>query len=232
MMETGNVSFYDELLDAAAVERDGFMAIPVIARACAQGVSRAAYVDYLSQAYHHVRQTCPLLALAASRCGARDAAYREALFDYIAEERGHEAWILEDIAALGGDARGVRDGAPRLPCHLMVAYAHYAVAFVSPYAMLGMVHVLEGMSVAMAQRAASSIAARVGVGADGGGFRYLSSHGGLDVEHVAFFQRLVDQIDGIEEREAIVATARVIYRLYGDVFREVAGRHEELSDAA
>lgn len=224
--------FYRELIDATAGEREGFMAIPVIAHACAHGVSRAAYVDYLSQAYHHVRHTCPLLALAASRCGPEDARYREALFDYIAEERGHEAWILEDIAALGGDAEAVRVGVPRLPCELMVAYAHYAIAFVSPYAMLGMVHVLEGMSVALAQRAATSIAARVGLGAGGGGFRYLSSHGGLDVQHVAFFQELVDGIERPEARQAILATARVIYRLYGDIFREVAECHEELSHAA
>ncbi len=226
------MSFYRDLLDATAAERAEFMTIPVIARACSEGVGRAAYVDFLSQAYHHVRQTCPLLALAASHCGPGDAVYREALFDYIAEERGHEAWILEDIAALGGDADAVRQGAPRLPCHLMVAYAHYAIAFVSPYAMLGMVHVLEGMSVALAQRAAMSIATRVGMGEGGGGFRYLSSHGGLDVEHVAFFRELVDGIDRPGAHEAVLETARVIYRLYGDLFRDIASRHEELSHAA
>lgn len=219
-------SFYEELLVATAAERAAFQAIPVIAQACTQGVSRAAYVDYLGQAYHHVRHTCPLLALAASRCGEHDGTYRDALFDYIAEERGHEAWILEDIAALGGDAGAVAASGPRLPCRLMVAYAHYAIAFVSPYAMLGMVHVLEGMSVALAQRAASAIATRVGLGSHGGGFRYLSSHGGLDVEHVAFFRSLVDGIADPEARAAIVDTARVIYRLYGDLFSEVAARHE------
>ena len=218
-------SFYEQLFEATAAERAGFQAIPVIARACTEGVSRAAYVDYLGQAYHHVRHTCPLLALAASRCGGHDGAYREALFDYIAEERGHEAWILEDIAALGGDAVGVAASEPRLPCRLMVAYAHYAVAFVSPYALLGMVHVLEGMSVALAQRAASAIASRVGTGSGGGGFRYLSSHGGLDIGHVAFFRDLVDGIADPVARAAIVDTARVIYRLYGDLFSEVAERH-------
>ena len=80
----------------------------MIAQACDRGVTRAAYVDYLSQAYHHVRHTCPLLALAASRCDDGQAGYREALFDYIAEERGHEAWILQDIADLGGDAAAVK----------------------------------------------------------------------------------------------------------------------------
>ncbi|MDA0217966.1 MAG: iron-containing redox enzyme family protein [Proteobacteria bacterium] len=226
------MSFYRHLLDATAAERADFLAIPVIAQACDRGVSRAAYVDYLSQAYHHVRHTCPLLALAASRCDDGQAGYREALFDYIAEERGHEAWILQDIADLGGDAAAVRDGQARLPCRLMVAYAYYAIEHVDPHAMLGMVHVLEGMSVALAGQAARAIAARVGTGEGGGGFRYLASHGGLDVEHVAFFETLVDGIDDAAARRAIVDTAGVVYRLYGDLFREVAARHRDEPDAA
>lgn len=226
------MSFHRQLLDATAEARASFLQIPVLAHACDHGVSRAAYLDYLSQAYHHVRHTCPLLALAAARCGRDDAVYREALFDYIAEERGHEVWILDDIAALGGDAEAVRAAAPRLPCRLMVAYAYYAIEHVSPYALLGMVHVLEGMSVALANQAAHAIAARVGMGSDGGGFRYLASHGGLDVEHVAFFENLVNGIADPAAQGAIVDTAGVIYRLFGDLFREVAARHEEFLDAA
>jgi len=95
-----------------------------------------------------------------------------------------------------------------------------------------MVHVLEGMSVALAQRAAGAIAVRVGAGEGGGGFSYLSSHGGLDVGHVTFFQTLVDGIESDLARAAVIDTARVEYRLFGDLFRDVAVRREETRRAA
>src|SRR5690606_16337397 len=117
--------FHQRLLDATAAERAAFLAIPILGEACETGVDRAVYLDYLGQAYHHVRHTCPLLALAAARCGETDRRYRDALFAYIDEERGHELWILDDIAALGGDPALAAATPPRLPCRLMVAWATY-----------------------------------------------------------------------------------------------------------
>lgn len=214
------MSFYDDLQRRTAAEREAFLAIPLIGHAVKAGVTRPLYVDFLGQAYHHVKHTCPLLALAAVRCGPEDGAYRNALFDYIDEEKGHDEWILEDIAAMGGDALAVRHAAPRLPCKAMVAYAYYAIDHVSPYALLGMVHVLEGMSVALATQAAGAIAASLG-GDGKTGFSYLSSHGELDKSHVSFFQRLVDGIHAPKAREAVVEAAQDIYVLYGDIFRDI-----------
>ncbi len=226
------MTFYQTLLDQTAGEREAFVRIPVIVDACNHGVSRAMYLDYLGEAYHHVRQTCPLLGLAASLCGPSDAVYRRALADYIDEEQGHELWILQDIEALGGAPEKARDGSPAFPCRVMVAFVRDAIRETSPYAMLGMVHVLEGMSTLLAQQAAVAIARSVGAAPEGGGFRYLISHGALDVDHVAFFRELADGIDETAHRSAIIDTARVVYRLYGDIFREVATRHTGRQDAA
>jgi hypothetical protein len=33
--------------------------------------------------------------------------------EYIEDEYGHEQWVLNDIAACGGDRDAVRDGRPR-----------------------------------------------------------------------------------------------------------------------
>lgn len=219
------MTFFQTLMDETAVERASFTRIPVIVEACNHGVSRAMYLDYLAEAYYHVRQTCPLLALAASCCGPFDSVLRQALAEYIEEEQGHEQWILEDISALGGNAATVRNGAPGLPCRLMVAFVRDAIRESSPYAMLGMVHVLEGMSALLARNAATAIAQSVGVGPGGGGFSYLISHGELDLDHVAFFQRLADGIDDEGHQTVIIDTAKVVYRLYGDIFRDVAAHH-------
>ena len=95
---------------------------------------------------------------------------------------------------MGGDADAVRDGNPGIACQVMVGYTYYAIEWVSPYAMLGSVHVLEGMSTLLADKAADAIQRSLGHrGKDG--FSYLRSHGALDIEHVAFFKKLVNSID-------------------------------------
>jgi pyrroloquinoline quinone (PQQ) biosynthesis protein C len=224
-------SFYARLLAETTPAREAFLNIPIIVTALNSGVPRAQYLDYLAQAYHHVRHTCPLLAAALARCTKQDAVYREALLEYIEEERGHEQWILNDIAALGGDAESVRAGEGNDAVRVMVAYAYHVIERVSPYALLGMVHVLEGMSVALAQQAAASIGQSFA--ADGGkGFSYLTSHGCLDQEHVAFFEQLVNAIDDPVHERAIIDTARIMYRLFSEIFNTLDAPGEESRNAA
>ncbi len=221
-----SLRFYDLLLTETATEQARFMSVPVIRHAVENGVDRDLYLDYLACAYHHVKHTCPLLGLALSRCDEQDQSYRAGLLDYLDEEKGHEAWILDDIRALGGDADAVRQALPPFPVRMMVAYANYAIERISPYALLGMVHVLEGMSVALARAAASSITTKLKVDPSQGGFSYLTSHGHLDEDHVAAFAVLLDQIDTPERREIIIQSAKDFYQLFGDVFRFLADKVE------
>lgn len=97
--------------------------------------------------------------------------------------------------------------------------------------MLGSVFVLEGMSTAFADAAAATIQQSIGH-AGPGGFSYLRSHGSLDVEHVAFFERLVNNIEGASARAIIVDHSRIFYRLYGDIFRELEARDGGLARVA
>lgn len=222
------MSFYDELQATTAAERAAFLSIPLITETVRSGASRALYIDFLTQAYHHVKHTYPLLALASVH--TTDEAYQDALVEYMKEERGHEKWILDDIRALGGNADAVRDGKPGDACAIMVGYTYYAVEWISPYAMLGSVHVLEGMSTALADRAAESIHRSLGVNGDKG-FSYLRSHGALDIEHVAFFKGLANALPS-SAHEVVVETSKRIYRLYGNIFRELEQRHPGWSNAA
>lgn len=222
------MSFYERLQSETAPERNAFLAVPLIQSAVKKGASRELYIDFLRQAYHHVKHTFPLLALAAVH--TRDEAYQDALVEYMEEERGHEKWILDDIRAMGGDAEAVRSGQPGQACKIMVGYTYYAIEWVSPYAMLGSVHVLEGISTMLADMAADAIQSAL-ASPGNAGFSYLRSHGALDIEHVAFFKKLVDQIPD-EAHGVIIATSKIIYRLYADIFRELDVRHPEYRDAA
>jgi pyrroloquinoline quinone (PQQ) biosynthesis protein C len=217
------MSFYDRLVAETIGERNAFLAIPLVKHAITFGAPRTVYLAFLSEAYHHVKHTFAQLALAASK--TTDERFQDALVEYMEEERGHEKWILEDIRALGGNADAVRDSTPALPCRVMVAYAYYAIEHVSPYALLGSVNVLEGMSVLLADQLANAMKTSLGLQGDEG-FSYLRSHGSLDTEHVTFFRSLVDDFDDPLTQRIIVDSAKTFYQLYGDIFRELGLRVE------
>jgi pyrroloquinoline quinone (PQQ) biosynthesis protein C len=215
-MESVSMPFYEELQRRTAAERDELLAIPAIVDCLAGRVTRSRYVAFLRQAYHHVKHTVPLLMACGSRFDGGRAALRAVMAQYIAEENGHEEWILDDLRACGDDPEAARRAPPAAATELLVAYVYDYVARVNPAGMLGMVHVLEGTSTALATRAAQSIAGTLALPPSA--FRYLSSHGSLDQEHVRFFAGVVEQLDPAE-REHVVHVAKRVYRLYGDIFR-------------
>ena len=210
------MSFYEQLIAATAAERAHLLAAPVIAD-CLQGrVSRASYLAFLGQAYHHVRHTTPLLMTLGGRLPERLAWLRRAVADYIDEEIGHEEWILNDIAAAGGDAAAVRNSQPELPAEVMVAYAYDLLNRGNPAAFFGMVFVLEGTSVALALQAADRIQEALAL--PNAAFSYLRSHGTLDQEHTRHLADLLARM-APDDQADVLRSARVFYKLYGDVFR-------------
>ncbi len=212
-----SIRFFDRLQLDTASARATLIGTPIVQGALRGEVSLPSYLAFLREAYHHVRHTVPLLAACRDRLPARLDWVRPALDEYIDEEAGHDEWILDDIAAAGGDAQAVRAGGAGTATEVMVAYAYDTIARGNPLGFLGMVHVLEGTSVALALAAADRIQA--GLGLPGNAFTYLRSHGTLDLEHTAQFETLVNAIDDPQDQDAIVHAAQVFYRLYGDVFR-------------
>jgi pyrroloquinoline quinone (PQQ) biosynthesis protein C len=221
------MSLLQRLLTETAEARATFLTIPLIRRALAGDVSRTAYLAFLKEAHYHVAHTCPLLSLAAAK--TNDPSYRNALFTYLGEEQGHDAWIRSDIAAIATTNDDAVLGPPRRPCRLMVAYAYYAIEWISPYALLGMIHVLEGMSTQLAARAAEALRESFGIHGEHG-FSYLISHGALDIEHAAFFARLLEGIEDRSAADAIIDCAKMMYGLYGDIFRDLD--HVAIGDGA
>ena len=185
-------------------------------------VSRATlprYVAFLTEAYYHVRQTVPLLMACGSRLGEPHRWLQDAITEYIEEERGHDRWILNDIQACGADAEGVYHGQPSLATELMVSYAWDSVMRGNPASFFGMVLVLEGTSVNLATPMAQLIRQRLQLPEQA--MSYLTSHGSLDIEHIAFYEKLMNRLDEPADKAAVVHTAKVVYRLYGDMFRSL-----------
>jgi len=211
------MAFHDRLLSSTADARAALVATPIIARALRGEVSLPSYLAFLAEAYHHVRHTAPLLEACKARLPHRLDWLAPEIDQYIAGETGHDAWILDDIAACGGDPPAVVLGRPRPATELMVAYAYDTIARGNPVGFFGMVLVLEGTSVALALSAAERIQQALRL--PDAAFSYLRSHGELDREHTAHFARLMDLIDDPADQQAIVHAANMFYRLYGEVFR-------------
>jgi pyrroloquinoline quinone (PQQ) biosynthesis protein C len=130
---------------------------------------------------------------------------------------GHQEWILDDIAACGMDRVAAGHSSPSIATELMVSYAYDTIARGNPVGFFGMVLVLEGTSVALATRAAESIETSLGLPRNA--FSYLRSHGDLDIEHVGFFEGLMDKLEDPEDQRAVIHAAKRFYKLYGDIFR-------------
>jgi pyrroloquinoline quinone (PQQ) biosynthesis protein C len=209
--------YFEELQQRTADARAELFAIPVIRDSLAGRITREQYLAFLTEAYHHVKHTVPLLMACGSRLPDSHGWLRTAIAAYIAEENGHEEWILSDIAACGGDPAAVRAGTPAPATELMVAYVYDTIARGNPVGFFGMVHVLEGTSTALATHAAQVI--RTALDLPPEAFTYLSSHGALDQEHVRFFASLMDRIETPDDKAAITHVATMVYRLYGDIFR-------------
>lgn len=216
------MNFFDRLLQATEAQREAFLAIPVLKAGTEGRVSLDTYLAFLTQAYHHVKHTVPLLMACGSRLPERLEWLREAVGEYIEEEMGHQEWILDDIKACGGDAEAVRRGSPNVETDLMVAYAWDTVHRRNPVGFFGMVLVLEGTSVRLATHAAAALKSSLGLPETA--FTYLSSHGALDVGHMKTFESLMNRLTGTVDRQAVIDTARVMYRLYGDIFLSLPHR--------
>ncbi|MDG1074363.1 MAG: iron-containing redox enzyme family protein [Methylophilaceae bacterium] len=221
------MAFYDDLLTATETERNTLMNLPLITQGAAGNISLASYTAFLTQAYHHVKHTVPLLMACGGRLSGEYEWLRTAIGEYIEEEMGHQEWVLNDIAVCGGDKEAVRASsteqtAASRPTELMIAYAYDMINRVNPVGFFGMVLVLEGTSTAVASQAGEKIMQSLNLPKKA--FSYLLSHGALDVGHVTFYEGLMNQITQKTDQAIVIHAAKNFYQLYGDIFREIATR--------
>lgn len=217
-------TFYERLTVETAAERLQLYSVVQIKDAMQGKISLDSYLAYLEQAYHHVKHTVPLMMAAGSRMPQSKEYLREALVEYVEEEVGHQEWILNDIKHAGGNPEKVRNGEANEATEMMVAYAYDYISRINPVGFFGMVFVLEGTSIQLATNVANTL--QVSLGLPANCFNYLSSHGSLDLEHIKFFERLVNQIDDPEDQQAIIHVARRMFVLFAAVFKSIPHKEE------
>lgn len=211
--------FFQQLEQQTCDARGAMLQAPIF-EACRQGrVDKRTYTAFLVQAYHHVKHTVPLLMACGARLPEKYEWLRQAIGEYIEEEKGHHEWILNDLKQCGFDAElartNVDDGAVGLPIEMMVAYLYHQIDRGNPMAFFGMVWVLEGTSVSVGGDMALLVKNLLSL--PDAAMTYLTSHSSLDVEHIGFFESLMNRITDAEDQAAIVDGANRVFALYGQM---------------
>jgi len=182
---------------------------------------RPRYVAYLYEMYALLRASVPLMERAALRCAelAPGDPVAGPLWRYlerhIEEERGHDAWLLEDLAVAGGDPARAASRLPSPVVADLVGAQYYWIAHHHPAALLGYIRVLEGH--APAPWLADRLAARTGL--PDAAFRTVREHAELDGGHLAELDELLDTLPLTPAQQTALAvsalrTAAGITRLF------------------
>jgi pyrroloquinoline quinone (PQQ) biosynthesis protein C len=213
------VQFFQQLQEQTTQEREYFLSSPIIADVMEGDFSLSTYLAFLNQAYHHVRHTVPLLMSAGATLRGDQLSLQSAISRYIAEEIGHEHWILDDLEACGADREKFAEDPAPFDSEIMVAYLYDTIQRKNPAGLFGMVMVLEGTSADLATPVAELVQAKLGL--PDSAMSYLRSHGELDQAHMQFFESLMNSVTSSIDQEAITQVARDVYRLYGNVYRAI-----------
>jgi len=193
----------------------------------------ARYVEYLLAMHAVVRASVPLMDTALARCRATPAdpvagPLERYLAPHMAEERGHDDWLCEDIAATGHDPGEALRRVPPAAAAAMVGAQYYWIAHWHPVALLGYIAVLEGWP--PHPGLASRLAALTGYPVCA--FGTLSRHADADPGHGEEVFRLLDRLPltvaqekavGVSALHTVSAAARLLSEIAGGT---PAGRGE------
>lgn len=218
------MSFYQTLIKETETARQSLYTVPQLVDGLRGDISRETYIAYLTEAYHHVRHTVRFMMAMGARLPENKKWLHNAISEYIEEEKGHEEWILNDIAAAGGDKEKARHATPNLETEVLVAYNYDYIARKNPVGFLGMVFMLESTSTQIANTGADAVMKKLDLPKSA--FSYLYSHGALDIEHLKFFEELVNKIDNPEDQAAIIEVANNTFRLFGNLMGAIPHTRE------
>jgi hypothetical protein len=185
---------------------------------------RLVYPAYLQMMHLVVRSAVPLLEAAAEAAAKlRDDPLGLVLAPYFAhhadEERGHDGWLLADLAATGAATADPREQFPP-PCVAeMVGAQYYWIRHFHPITLIGHVAAMEtmppplGFAEALQQETGYSRAA----------FTAIRRHAKLDIAHARDLYELIDRLPLSPAHEAMIAASALHTIERGmDILAEIA----------
>ena len=190
---------------------------------------RELYPEYLVTMHGVIRASVPLMerALGRARVAAVDdpaaaglAAYLE---HHVEEERGHDDWLLEDLAVLGRSREAVMSRVPPTSVAALVGAQYYWIEHYHPVAVLGYIGVLEGYPPAIED--VDTLMTRTGYEREA--FRTLVRHSELDPLHAADFDEHLDRLPLTPEQAAVIGLSGIYtVHAFTHVFQDLLEREE------
>ncbi|MBK7617050.1 MAG: iron-containing redox enzyme family protein [Vitreoscilla sp.] len=202
------MKFFLALVTQTDEARRAFENHPVVMDAVAQGLSQERYQKFLLELYHLVWHFNTVSAAATSRLADSHRQVRYFLYQHMQEEKGHEDWVLNDLAALGVNRDTALAYAPSADTLALTGYNYWAADRKHPCSVLGMLYVLEviasvyGGPLANAQKERLLLQGELGVS-------FINSHATLDAEHMRELREIANTLDDAESQASIVESALV-----------------------
>lgn len=199
--------------------------MPIIKSINDGNLTKALYISFLTQWYHILKHTLPLILATQSRLTEETEWLTDVIGEFTEQMASNEELILNDIAVCGGDIEQVRHSRAHMTTELMVSYAYDTVNRINPLGILGMHHVLEGAVLSLAHRSADNIGNTSLVPKDA--LTYLYTHGSLLQDNADVFIGVMNRIDRSEDRNQIIRSAQIFYKLYADIFLSLSPELEK-----
>jgi hypothetical protein len=164
--------------------------------------SRSAMLGNLTFLYHVMKGSENLLKIAV-QCSIDDAFLHTYFIEHLEEERGHEAWLADDLASAGIDVR--TSVIPRLAVEA-VGSQYYLIQHVDPACLLGYMSTLECFPISL--DAISELEKLHGTEV----LRTIRYHALHDIDHGSDLLKIIDLLP--PERQWIVRQSAVQSALY------------------
>ena len=187
-------------------------------------LTKALYISFLTQWYHILKHTLPIILATQSRLTEETEWLTDVIGEFTEQMVSNEELILNDIAVCGGDIEQVRHSRAHMTTELMVSYAYDTVNRINPFGILGMHHVLELAVLTLSYRLADNINNTPLV--PKGAFTYLFTHGSLLQDNADVFIGVINRVDRSEDRNQIIHSTQVFYKLYADILLSVLEYNE------
>jgi pyrroloquinoline quinone (PQQ) biosynthesis protein C len=212
--------FFADLVTRTDEARREFETHPVVLEAVANGMSIERYRKLLLELYHVVWHFNPVCAAAASRIPDTHHQVRYYLYEHMHEESGHEAWVMNDLEAVGIGPAATRAHKPSLDTLALTGYNHWAADRRHPCSVLGMMYTLEVIASVYGGTFASAIRESLLLDGDRG-ISFISSHATLDQEHMATLRQVLNAITDDEAKDAVTEATLVNFHHITRIFSAV-----------
>jgi pyrroloquinoline quinone (PQQ) biosynthesis protein C len=162
----------------------------------------------------------PICAAAASRLTDRHKAVRYFLYEHMAEEKGHEDWVLNDLEAVGVKRSEALSYTPSLTILGMNGYNYWAADRRNPCSVLGMIYALEVVASVYGGPMTTAITDSLLLQGEVG-ISFISSHATMDAEHMAELRVELNKLTDIEAQDAIVESTVFNFYQFGRVIEAI-----------